>query len=111
MRRVLVMGVLLGALSTPAVATAETSPFDAEGLHDYDIATAYWGGPPTECSTVTLLYSSALPSGGRATQPRGEVVPCVLEVSTELNGDTLCKLIVHEAGHLHGLGHSTDPHS
>lgn len=104
--------IMLLLLGFAGVTKAAPAPTAAE---DIAIAEAHWGGWPTQCESVA--YDNVLPIGdaGLATQPPvGWYGPCQLHI-TEVGAkpwatpEYVCLVAVHEEGHLHGLGHVTDP--
>lgn len=82
---------------------------------DFAAAQHYWGGPSPLCSTVERrVIALPLGEGGEATEPYpGYYGPCHLYVAQSMIYEprVVCTIIIHEDGHLHGLGHSPDPTS
>jgi hypothetical protein len=101
-------------------ATANADPFTPELNYAYRLATNFWGGPPAGCSSVDL---QVVPNGsigdyeGEATMPEPGEPPkaCFMDIiERDANPNWFiraCAVIRHEAGHLHGLDHSTNPRS
>ena len=89
--------------------------FTALALASLSIAQHYWSGRPDNCRTTivaqgTLDYTAA----AIALPPRSDdIFPglCAVIVHPKYGARDFCKLVVHEVGHLHGVGHSTDPNS
>ena len=65
-------------------------------------AQAHWG-PPPPCGRPVVRYIRDWPTAGVAWPDR-----CLIDINPTLSGrdfDSLCELVTHEVGHLHGLGH------
>lgn len=109
----LLVAVLLGCF----VAPANAAPITPRMQFAYELANEHWGGPPTNCSSLDF---EIVPNGslggadeiGRASIPVA-VEPCFLYLVRELAPGTafqrMCAVVFHETGHLHGLGHSSNP--
>ena len=116
-----IVGLAVGVLATLALAgSVQAAPFTPRLNLAYKVANEYWGGPPTECTTIELAVvpdgSLAQSSfGGEATTPSGPESNCFLYVVRNLARPKLfaaaCLTVAHEVGHLHGLQHSSDPFS
>lgn len=107
------LGLLLGVLGMAGAAKA--APFTPELEADYAYAAGWWEEAPTGCSSITL---EVVPSdeiegdAGRATIPReGELEACRLLIADTLPPCADREVVLHEYGHLLGLGHSADPAS
>jgi hypothetical protein len=65
-------------------------------------AQAHWGTPPP-CGEPVIRFIRDWPTGGVAWPDL-----CLIDINPTLAGrgfDSLCELVTHEVGHLHGLGH------
>ncbi len=65
-------------------------------------AEAHWGAPPP-CGRPVIRFIRDWPTGGVAWPDS-----CLVDINPVLGGrdfDSLCELVTHEVGHLHGLGH------
>jgi len=105
-----------------AVDRAHAAPLPTADEGMYWLATDYWGGEPVNCRTINLGAATA-PLGfsgeavGEADQPPRRHLPaaqrygCTLRIaaSIEPGSEEACKVMLHEVGHLHGMGHSPDP--
>lgn len=112
----------LTAIATVLVLTplAHASPAPT-AAGDIPLAEEFWGGPPTQCTLLTIGVVPAAGDGGDATQPApGEFIPCEMQLTevgtlvgegVEVTREMACLIVVHEEGHLHGFGHSPDPNS
>lgn len=100
---------------------AGARPFAESEKAMYWLAVDYWGHEPRNCREVELQV--ATPSNmfpfylGESDQPPRRPLPirnlevCLSKISTTVIDDpyATCLTIVHEVGHLEGLGHSHDP--
>lgn len=122
---------ILGAVATMATllavapAPAAAAPFPPRAERAFRIAVEYWGQESSPaCASVDrevvpdeLLASEN--ADARATIPAPDAEPgsvsCLLEVRRSLMPLSrfyyLCSVMIHEVGHLNGLGHSSDPRS
>ncbi len=116
----IILGVLV-AVALIAAPAGQAAPFTPELELAYAIADEYWGGPPPNCTSIDkqIVPHGSLDEGelnvsGRATQPQ-QPEPCILYLDRALAEPDLfgeaCDTMIHEDGHLHGLGHSDDPKS
>lgn len=111
------VAVIVGLSAADAQATPPTPEVEA----DYAAAVAWWGGPSTQCTTITLEMQPTDFEGegktARATQPRpGEIVACTIWIfEDKWSAESTCEremVLRHEVGHTRGLGHDeTDPAS
>jgi hypothetical protein len=65
-------------------------------------AQAHWGAPPA-CGPPVVRFIRDWPTAGVAWPHL-----CLIDINPTLGGrdfDSLCELVTHEVGHLHGLGH------
>jgi hypothetical protein len=98
---------------------AKAAPFTTGLNRAYGAAIKYWGGEPTNCLSVDrqIVPNETLPedADGWATIPTDELIPCVLYISRwlakPLEWGVMCRIMVHEMGHLHGLIHNEIPGS
>lgn len=103
----------------PSQTPAGSWPFMGQAEKDYILALNYWGqGPPPGCTNVTrivapvLLDTSGSPVGGLAQPHNAWELPGPCGIAVQATTPVwLCVDIVHEYGHLLGLGHSEDPTS
>jgi hypothetical protein len=78
---------------------ATTTPDLAAALH---AAREHWGSDPP-CGTPTARLVLRTPTGATATSWRHL---CTIDLAHSMrNFDDNCESVVHEVGHLHGLGH------
>jgi Matrixin len=99
-------------------APSNAAPFTPLVERAYSVANHYWGGPPTNCTSLerVIVPDNFLvsPLVAEATVPR-EPEPCFLRISRSLakprNSGQLCAVMIHEDGHLHGLDHSNNPYN
>jgi hypothetical protein len=114
MKRLLLLGMALFLLGT---ASAQARPFGPVEEADYAYAQAFWGvqSPPLCGEVVKTVEPPATGTTADATMPTSLTSRCVMQVSeepVESNGPGIvCIAIIHEFGHLLGLGHSADPGS
>jgi hypothetical protein len=71
------------------------------------LAIAFWGPPPPACATVAYHVASLPePVLGQMAYYDGW---CEVQIDRRpWRWGPLCSTLVHETGHAHGLGHSTD---
>jgi hypothetical protein len=65
-------------------------------------AESHWGGP-APCGPPVIRFIDDWPGSAVAWPSR-----CLIDINPVLGGrdfDSLCELVTHEVGHLHGLGH------
>jgi hypothetical protein len=75
-------------------------------------ASAFFGEAPTGCATVTPVLASVpgLVMAGNFRDIEGNCYVWLnLQQAPLLSGSEICKLALHEMGHLSGLQHSADP--
>lgn len=75
-------------------------------------ANHYWHGLPNTCpkTFVSVVADGGSPEAGNYREPGF----CIVWINTTYgpySGPVMCKLIIHEVGHLRGLQHSTSPRS
>lgn len=109
-----------GASATPAWVAESTpdglTPWDAEAEAAYQVAVEYWGGPPTDCATISKFRAPTIIAEGQlaqgvATRPIEPGEDCAIGIRSGLSTWATCAVTVHEVGHLRGLEHTTDPAS
>lgn len=120
MRKAILVAALLAVLALPAPASA--APFTPRLNLAYAMAVEYWGGGPVNCTSLDeeIVPARSLPQTatghayGQATQPT-KPMPCILYIDRRLAPPRAfgwaCQTMIHEVGHLRGLGHSPDPRS
>lgn len=125
--RWLVLAFAIAALGFLAAPPASAAPFPARLDFAYELAVGYWGQEPSACSAVDreVVPHGSLGSletkliAGLATQVPPETAPgsvdCILWIDRSYAQPVLfsglCALMIHEVGHLLGMGHSADPAS
>ena len=113
------LSALLLCVALPAAARADHgTPFLDDGLATYfGIAQAHWGGQMPTCvengvirrSVHAVLYDDPEPGvAARAEQP-GCRIWLDRGAWRALRAADRCMIVVHEWGHLTGLGHAEDP--
>lgn len=111
MRRLVVVAlVAFGGLSVPAGAHHLPVSVDWKSQHALPIAEAAWPSSPCagrlEVRSDATTDASLIAAGLDGRQPPGG---CVLEVRSSLPPVRFCSVVVHEAGHAAGMGHSENP--
>lgn len=73
----------------------------------------YWAGSPSPCphTYVAMVADGGEPMAGQWIDPNGTCIIWINAAQGPFDGTQICKLIVHEDGHLRGKQHSTDPRS
>lgn len=73
----------------------------------------YWAGRPSACAHtyVAAIVSGGSPEGGNFRDESGNCYVWINTDDSPYTGPDVCKIIVHEVGHLRGLQHSPDPRS
>lgn len=115
------IAAFLGAV--PAV--AQSAAFPPRLNFAYDLAVDYWGQEPTACSSVDrqIVPPGSLGNprigaiSGDSTHVEADAAPgsvdCFLWIdrayAEPIIFDLLCAVMVHNVGHLLGLGYSPDP--
>lgn len=116
MNRAIAAILLMGALVAPT--SVQAAPFTPGLELSLHVANRYWGGPPEGCTSIDkqIVPDGSLPEGheAEATIPApGEHIACFVYVTRHLANPNLfaytCTTLIHEDGHLHGLGHSSEP--
>ena len=78
----------------------------------YTQAVEWWGGPPSNCASITraLVPTATLQPNAvaEATVPTEPGTACTLRISEALPPCAVITTMRHEVGHLRGLGHSAD---
>lgn len=114
--------ITLGALLLSAP-LAQADLFTPEAEAYYANAIQFWGKEPPLCVSISKEMQVALTVEGKtspgkglefigeASQPNPEYGPvnCFVLIKLGLESWELCRVIMHEVGHLEGLGHSADP--
>ncbi len=111
------VAALVGVLVVLAVAPeVRAAPFTPRMWLAYTMAEEYWAGPPP-CATLDAqivapdsLNRYGNNAGGVAANRSGACLIWIERYSAApVNFAALCQTMLHEVGHLRGLGHSTDP--
>jgi len=105
------------ALSLALAAPAAAAPFTPTLNADFAFAARWWAYQPTGCSSLTLEVlapDEMLNPGaaGEATQPEPvDAMPCFVHIAWEPRRSkcSTLEIVLHEYGHLLGLGHSLNP--
>jgi hypothetical protein len=120
--RILAAAAAIAGLVAASGASAQAAPFTPRLNLAYAMALEYWGGPPTNCTSIDrqIVPARSLPQTatghayGQATQAT-RPTPCFLYIDRRIVRPRAfawaCATMIHEVGHLRGLGHSPDPRS
>lgn len=116
---ILALALIAFGINLAIVDRANARPFATSEKAMYWLAVDHWGQEPRNCSEVVLqVTSNMFPSyAGESNQPPRQPLPvrnlevCLTNISSTIVEDPYltCLTIVHEIGHLQGLGHSRDP--
>jgi matrixin len=116
--RILIFAI--AALAFFGVKSAIAAPFTPRMQFAFELANEHWGGPPPNCTTIDaqIVDPSDFEPGqaGEATIPaEGWSGPCILYLASWLAPsnvfESMCAVMFHEDGHLHGFEHSPNPKS
>lgn len=118
---ILAAAAAIAGLVALSGASAQAAPFTPRLNLAYAMAVEWWGGPPTSCASIDkqIVPARSLPSStghayGLATQAI-RPTPCILFIDRRMVRPRAfawaCATMIHEVGHLRGLGHSPDPRS
>jgi hypothetical protein len=105
------------ALPSAAGAADETPWLDAGVARYMRIAQAFWGGSVPTCvlngETLVPAHAVLFDDPDPEVAARGDQPGCVLRIDRgtwpTLSRVEACTIVVHEWGHMLGLGHSADP--
>jgi hypothetical protein len=99
-------GFLVGAVCAVAVAGhAHALSMERAAA----LANEHWGGNPP-CEQIEYIPWPQAPSMGHAYARDGECAIWISEQVLAIGGTLMCRVMVHEAGHIWGHAHSPDPH-